>query len=333
MEVSRTKLRQAGFDWAYLDGQDFVFQTVSGLLAGGTGPGAALATGGDTVRFGIVDGNRAFYGFIDALRQNDLIKVLAEPQMVTVSGRPASFNSGGEFPIIVPQSLGTVSIEYRQYGTRVDFVPIVLGNGNLRLEVRPQVSEIDPSRSVVINSISVPALRTRWVDTAVEMKAGQTLALAGLIQQRTESQNRGIPWLADVPWFGVPFRRVQETTNEVELLIMVTPEFIEASDPEEVPPCGPGQTTTSPNDVEFYYRGYIEVPTCCEDGSCPNCQGQTGPTEMMVPEPAFPPGVPTVDDVLFEQNAQRPHKSPTKSAQRNTKPVGGRQASYPKSPP
>ena len=322
MEVSRTKLRQAGFDWAYLDGQDFVFQTVSGLLAGSTAPGEAIATGMDSVRFGVVDGNRAFYGFIDALRQNDLIKVLAEPQMVTVSGRPASFNSGGEFPIIVPQSLGTVSIEYRQYGTRVDFVPIVLGNGNLRLEVRPQVSEIDPSRSVVINSVSVPALRTRWVDTAVEMKAGQTLALAGLIQTRTESQNRGIPWLADLPYFGVPFRRVQETTNEVELLIMVTPEFIEASDPEELPPCGPGETTTSPNDVEFYYRGYLEVPKCCDGSGCPQCQGSMGPTEMLGPEQLYPHDHPTSSGQPFDRAAKRPTRTPQNNV--STKQVSGR---------
>jgi len=318
MEVSRTKLRQAGFDWAYLDGEDFVFQTVSGLLSGGTGAGELIATGQDTVRFGIVDGNRAFYGLIDALRQNDLIKVMAEPQMVTVSGRPASFNSGGEFPIIVPQSLGTVSIEYRQYGTRVDFVPIVLGNGNLRLEVRPQVSEIDPSRSVVINSVSVPALRTRWVDTAVEMKAGQTLALAGLIQQRTESQNRGIPWLADIPWFGAPFRRVQETTNEVELLIMVTPEFIEASDPEELPACGPGESTTSPNDVELYFRGYLEVPKCCDGAGCPQCQGgmdpsMMGPHELIVPEHVHPQGLPTGGGDVLDRAARQPGSPPGRS--------------------
>jgi pilus assembly protein CpaC len=288
MEVSRTKLRQAGFDWSYLDGPDFVVQSVSGLLTG-----AGIPTGGDTVRFGIVDGNRAFFGYIDALRQNDLIKILAEPQMVTVSGRPASFNSGGEFPIIVPQSLGTVSIEYRQYGTRVDFVPIVLGNGNLRLEVRPSVSEIDPARSVLINGVSVPALRTRWVDTAVEMKAGQTLALAGLIQQRIEAQNRGLPWLADLPWFGIPFRRVEETANEIELLIMVTPEFIEASDPEELPPCGPGESTTSPGDVDLYFRGYMEVPHCCENQGCLRCQGAhhgllLGPNENQLPREAEP---------------------------------------------
>ncbi len=323
MEVSRTKLRQAGFDWAYLDGEDFVTQSVSGLLQGGTTTLSRIgATSGDTLRFGIVDGNRAFYGFIDALRQNNLIKVLAEPKMVTVSGRPASFNSGGEFPIIVPQSLGTVSIEYRQYGTRVDFVPIVLGNGNLRLEVRPQVSEIDPSRSVVIGDTTVPALRTRWVDTAVEMKAGQTLALAGLIQERVESQNRGIPWLADIPYFGVPFRRVSETTNEVELLIMVTPEFIEASDPEELPPCGPGETTTTPNDVELYYRGYMEVPKCCNDGSCPQCQGGSVPTEMMVPGQAYPSEVPGMPGESYDQAARRPRSgaaAPVKSAQRTTR--------------
>ncbi len=265
-----------------------------------------------------MDGNRAFFGFIDALRQNNLIKVLAEPQLVTVSGRPASFNSGGEFPIIVPQSLGTVSIEYRQYGTRVDFVPIVLGNGNLRLEIRPKVDEIDPTRSVVLGDTSVPALRTRWVDTAVEMKAGQTLALAGLIQQRVESQNRGIPWLADIPYFGAPFRRVSETTNEVELLIMVTPEFIEASNPEDLPPCGPGETTTTPNDVEFYYRGYMEVPKCCTDGNCPQCQDGGSPTEIMGPYPQM-------EDEPYDQAARRPQQGTTapsvRSAQRTTRPA------------
>ena len=116
------------------------------------------------------------------------------------------------------------------------------------------------------------------------MKAGQTLALAGLLQTRVEAQNRGLPWLADIPWFGAPFRHVREEVNEVELLILVTPEFVEASDPEELPPCGPGESTTSPNDVELYFRGYMEVPKCCEDGSCPNCQGGGVPSEMSVPE-------------------------------------------------
>ncbi len=314
MEVSRTKLRAAGFDWSYFDNENFVVQSVSGLVAGGAVPGAIGATGGDTIRFGLVDGNRAFFGFIEALRENNLIKVLAEPTLVTTSGRPAGFNVGGEFPIVVPQSLGTVSIEYRQYGTRVDFVPLVLGNGNLRLEVRPQVSEIDPSRSVVINDISVPGLRTRWVDTAVEMKAGQTLALAGLIQTRVETEQRGIPWLADIPWFGVPFRRTREKMNEVELLIMVTPEFVSAVDPQVLPPCSVGEASTSPNDVELYYRGYMEVPKCCPDGQDSTCPTNTrseliGPVEEVVPQ-QFQPAQPQP----FDASARRSRRRPTRLA-------------------
>jgi pilus assembly protein CpaC len=290
MEVSRTKLRKMGFDWYLSTAHVSIFQNAAGLLRSAAltpGTGTVTSTGGEDLALGVVSGNTAFFGFLEALRQYNLVKVLAEPTLVTVSGRPASFNSGGEFPIIVPQSLGTVSIEYRQFGTRVDFVPIVLGNGRVRLEVRPQVSEIDPARNVTIANTTVPGLRTRWVDTAVEMNAGQTLALAGLIQTQVESENRGLPWLSDLPWFGAAFRRVEQSNNEVELLVLVTPEFVDALDPSEVPPCGPGQSTTAPNDVELYWRGYLEVPRCCNDGSCPQCRGE-GPVLSDLPPNPMP---------------------------------------------
>ena len=265
MEVSRTKLRTLGFDWAVLGEQAFLSQGVGGLINNV----GATAGGPSTVRFGIVDGNTEFYGFLEALRQNDLAKLLAEPTLTTLNGRPASFNVGGEVPVLVPQSLGTVTIEYREFGTQVDFVPIVLGNGVVRLEVRPQITELDNSLSVTVNGAVIPGFRQRRADVGVEMKAGQTLAIAGLVYNRVESQNKGIPWIADVPWFGAPFRRVSERNNEVELVIMVTPEFAEAMDPCEVPPCGPGQLTASPTDVELYYRGYLETPKSgCKDGDC-----------------------------------------------------------------
>jgi pilus assembly protein CpaC len=279
MEVSRTKLRQMGFDWANFNADDSLIVNAAGLISSySLAPGAqsVTSTGGETVAFGIVNGENAFFGFLEALRQHNLVKVLAEPTLVTVSGRPASFSSGGEFPIIVPQSLGTVSIEYRQFGTRVDFVPIVLGNGRVRLEVRPQVSEVDPSRSVTIANTTVPGLRTRWVDTAVEMNAGQTLALAGLIQNQVESENKGIPFLADLPWLGAAFRRVEEQNNEIELLVLVTPEFVDSLEPHQVPPCGPGQLTTNPCDTDLYFRGYLEVPKCCDGVGCGECQDGFG---------------------------------------------------------
>jgi pilus assembly protein CpaC len=148
------------------------------------------------------------------------------------------------------------------------------------------VSELDNANGVTLNGNRIPGLRTRWVDTAVEMQAGQTLALAGLIQTRIEAQNRGIPWLADLPWAGAAFRRVQEQQNEIELVVTVRPELVDALDPQEVPECLPGQQSASPNDVELYFRGYLEVPNCCPDGNCANCQnGAYESTSSEIPAP------------------------------------------------
>jgi pilus assembly protein CpaC len=126
------------------------------------------------------------------------------------------------------------------------------------------------------------------------MKAGQTLAIAGLVFTREDSINRGIPWLADLPWVGVPFRRVSNQRNDVELVIFVTPELCEAMDPNEVPPCGPGQLTTTPTDLELYGRGYLEVPKTGNSNAGGNCgPGGCGPGML-------PGGMPNIQD-QFEQ--------------------------------
>ena len=276
-EISRSKLRRLGHDGTFLQGSGGFFTTgVSGLIANTTNsaPGALqsiIDTGGQTVEFGIVNGGNQFFGLLDALQQNSLAKILAEPNIVAVSGRPAQFNEGGEIPIVVPQSLGTASIEFKKFGTQVDFLPIVLGNGNIRLEVRPRISELDSSNSVTLQNVQIPALTVREVDTAIEMKAGQTFALAGLIQRRTQSVNRGLPYLSDIPVLGVPFRKVEEEVNEIELLILVTPEFVDAMDPHEVPRCYPGSGTMSPDNSELYCGGHIEVPNRCNGCSPCGC--------------------------------------------------------------
>jgi pilus assembly protein CpaC len=275
MEVSRTKLRAIGFDWGNLSGNgDFVIQSAAGLVANAVSNGGGVAgTGLDTIRFGIVDNNNAFFGFLEALRANNVIKILAEPTLTAVSGRPAYFHEGGEFPILVPSGLGTTGVQYKQFGTRVDFVPIVLGNGNIRLEVRPHVSEVDPTRGVDLEGVTVPGLRDRVVETAVEMRSGQTLAIAGLIQTRTEAENIGLPFLSDLPWAGSLFRRVREDVNEIELLVIVRPELVAPLDPQQVPMQGPGERTTSPSDIDLFARGYLEVPKCCPDARCESPQG------------------------------------------------------------
>ncbi|UUO05479.1 pilus assembly protein N-terminal domain-containing protein [Blastopirellula sp. J2-11] len=309
-EVSRTKLRRLGIDWASIGSDYFVSSTAANVL----GPagvlaqpaniiaqegGNALSAANQTVQFGVLGSSTQFFGFLDALRQNNVAKLSAEPTLATISGRPASFLSGGEVPIQVASGLGTTSIEYKQYGTRVDFVPIVLGNGNLKLEVRPEVSE--PDYSVAING--TPGFRTRWVDTAVEMKAGQSFALAGLIQEKIETETRGLPYLADLPWLGAAFRRNTDSRNEVELLIIVTPELVGALNPEEVPCEYPGSSTGIVNDCELYGRGYVEVPACPPGGACIGEPGMIGPYDGENIAPG-PPVIEIVEPAAAGQSTQ-----------------------------
>jgi pilus assembly protein CpaC len=297
MEVSRTKLRSLGFDFAHFTNGDFVVSGAAGLISAFAN-GTVTSSPGANLEFGIIDGNSQFFGVLEAMRQDNLAKILAEPNLVTVSGRPAFFNVGGEFPIIVPQSLGTVSIEYKKFGTQVDFVPIVLANGSIRLEIRPRVSEIDSARSISISGVTVPGLTVREADTGVEMKAGQTLAIAGLVQERTETEARGFPWLSELPYIGAVFRRDQDVKNEIELLILVQPQLVAALDEHEIPPGGPGLATTRPSDHELFLKRYMEVPRCCLDGTCPQCRS-TGYTPGALggpgsPAEVLPPGARTV---------------------------------------
>jgi pilus assembly protein CpaC len=258
MEVSRTKLRNLGVDFSFSGSGGFFTSTAGGIIPGD-----------ETIDFGIFDGGDEFLATIEALQQNRLIKTLANPTLVTVSGRPASFNSGGEIFFQVNNGVSGSTVESEKFGTLVHFVPIVLGDGRIRLEVRPTISELDDSAP-----IGGEIFRTKIseVDTGVEMQAGQTLAIAGLIQTRVKANQRGLPYISDIPYLGVPFRRVSEEVEEIELLIFVTPEFGEAMDPHEVPPCGPGMETMSPTNCELYFQGKIEVPACGPCGASEPCR-------------------------------------------------------------
>jgi pilus assembly protein CpaC len=275
LEVSRTKINDVGFDFAGINGSSFYSNGVGGLLSGVAAGAAPAATGVATTRFGIVSGDNAFFGFIQALKQHQCAKLMAEPTLTTTSGVPAVFNNGGEFPILVPQSLGTSTVQYREFGTRVDFVPIVQADGQIQLNVRPYITERDEANSIVLAGATIPALRSRWAETTVTMAAGQTLAVAGLIFERSESSKAGTPILGDIPWVGAAFRRTRQTTNEIELLILVTPHFVEAADEGEIVG-GPGLNTRLPTDYELHVLGHVEVPVGypingrndCDDNGC-----------------------------------------------------------------
>jgi pilus assembly protein CpaC len=223
---------------------------------------------------------------LNALRDDNLSKILAEPELTTLSGRPSSFLAGGSF-YIVPQGLAASAPINVSYGTKLDYVPIVLGNGRIHLDVRPHISQIDGSLTVQ----GYPGLLEREAEAGVELQAGQTFAIAGLVQSRIDAENTGLPLLSSLPVIGALFRTVHEEVNDIELLILVTPEIVEAMDPCEVPPGGPGLNTQSPNDWELYMNGQLEVRKRCPAGEpgapCrmrtePGCM-QPPPDDGMVP--------------------------------------------------
>jgi pilus assembly protein CpaC len=287
MEVSRTKLRDLGIDWGSFTDNAFFFSSPGQLLNIGqsTVSGALPSTEGSLVGTNrlLINGGD-FEGFISALRRHDLIKFLAEPTVVATHGRPARFNVGGKVPYVVPTGNNSITVAFEEFGTSVDFLPFVVGPGRIRLEVRPEVSEPDESRSITASGISVPGFSSRYVETAVELQAGQTFAIAGLLQSRTESVTRSTPFFGELPVLGTMFRRVREQRNDIELLITVTPEIVDAMNPHEVPVGGPGLNSMSPSDHELYIKGHIEVPNLLgDDCEIPGAGYSTIPPGAIVP--------------------------------------------------
>lgn len=324
MEVQRTKLRQLGFNFL-MAGSGYYVHNGVGSLAPLSGVARTAATAGagliappallpaigasalqnSTMQFAIAGDNSVFQGFLEAIQTEQLAKILAEPVLVTTSGRPATVHSGGEFPVLVPQSFGNLSIQWREFGVRLEAVPIVLGQGRLRLDLAPEVSERDFSNSVSINGLVVPGITSRSVNTQVEMRFGETLMIGGLISNRELGTTQKIPFLGELPWIGAAFSRKSYTQGETELVILVTPQMVAPMRPHQVPEGGPGAGTAIPTDHELYLDGNLEVPRYGPD--CPGCQPGGG---MILPAGAVPAGgescEPTpVSPVLGEANRQR----------------------------
>ncbi len=267
-EVSRTKLRRMGVDWAAISHDVNLRSSIAGVISQlSASPGTIPTAGAANITFGVLSGNNQFQSFIDTLEQRDIAKLMDQPTLVAINGRAAEFLSGGEIPIQVASGLGTNSVEFRPFGTRLDLVPKILGNGRIRLEIRAEVSEVANDLS---NGSGVPGFRVRRVNTAVAMSAGHTLALAGDYREEEEAQVRGIPYLLNLPAIGLGFRREQDTRNETELVFLIKPRFVGEVTDEQLPSPQLGRQTTSPSNGELYLKGYIEVPNCGND--CPTSQ-------------------------------------------------------------
>ncbi len=276
-QVRRTKDRDFGFNFL-TNARQTVFGSIPGDLIPLQQPGVgvvstilqptqfgqalrALPSGSTGTLFGGIIGNAGgFLGFLQALESEGLAKVLAQPRLVTLSGNPASFLEGGEQAIPVPAGLGQVGVQFEEFGTRLNFLPIVLGNGRIHLEVEPEVSRLDNAAGTAIQGTIVPGRATQRIHTTVEMETGQTFVIGGLIQKVTNAGVNKVPFLGEMPFLGTFFS--QKTYNEIEteLVVMVTPHLVDPQSACQVAKVLPGQESRSPDDFELFLEGILEAP-------------------------------------------------------------------------
>ncbi|MFO0982152.1 MAG: hypothetical protein U1E76_10510 [Planctomycetota bacterium] len=199
--------------------------------------------------------------FLAALSENQYLRILAQPNLVALSGEEASFLAGGEFPIPVVQgntgSVGSsITIEWKEFGVRLKFRPVVMGDNRIRLFVAPEVSDLTDSGAVEIQGFRVPGIVTRRAETTLELRSGQMFAMAGLLNQVTSGRTSSIPLLGELPVIGPLFRSVRYTSGDTELLVLVTASLVEPTSAVEVP--YPGLTHREPSDWQLYVNGCLD---------------------------------------------------------------------------
>ena len=239
-EMSRSLTRTLGINWqslANLGKYAAIGAVTANALSAITTPPSLVGAVG--YNFNTVGHVTDINALIDALAQDQLVHVLAEPNLTAISGETASFLVGGEFPIPVAQQNNSTSIEFKQYGVSLAFIPTVSSGGRISMKVRPEVSALSSQGAVVLsasnNSIQVPALTVRRAETTVELTSGQSFAIAGLLQDSTQLNGTAVPFLGELPIIGALFRSDGFQRNETELVIVVTPYLVRPnSDPATV---------------------------------------------------------------------------------------------------
>lgn len=280
-EVSRSSLRVLGFN-AFITGKDVFGGVQPGPSSGGAfngvsiGPpsGASAAAAHLPFEFssgvgvnplvtifaGFPQANLEF--FLQALSENQYLRILAEPTLVALSGEQADFLAGGEFPIPVVQGGGniqgtSITVEYKEFGVRLKFRPTVLGDGTIRLYVAPEVSQLSDVGAVVIQGFRIPGLVTRRAQTTLELHSGQSFAMAGLLNRVSTGTSSRIPGLGDIPVVGALFRSVRYESDDTDLVVLVTASLVEPMSTATPPPL-PGVLHSDPSDWELYGLAKLE---------------------------------------------------------------------------
>lgn len=271
-EVSRTGLRTLGLDGGIVDlitnssGKVVGWSSLAMMGASGTTDGYETTSNAlswvwsnpqvqpYTFIAGIPTTYGTVLGLLRALEQSSLTKVLAQPTLVALSGQQAEMLSGGEVPIVISLQ-NSVSVDYKDYGVKMVFVPTVLEDDVIDLRVYAEVSELDQSSGVTVGSTTIPGLLTRRASSHLRIGSGMTFAMAGLLSETTSYTKNAVPLLGEIPIVGALFRTVSHERDEREMMIFVTPKLVRPLAANEVPPA-PGQTLdNNPNDFELFLMG------------------------------------------------------------------------------
>ena len=193
---------------------------------------------------------------VRALKQTGHFQSLAEPNLIAYNNREASFLAGGEFPVPIVNSLGQVTVQFKEFGVRLNFTPTIAGD-LIRLKVRPEVSELDFNNGVTLEGFRIPALQTRRAETEVELRDGQSFAVAGLIDNTAQTDRAAIPILSQLPIIGALFKSKAERQERTELLVLITPRLVRPLNPDEVPalPTMPGRFLPPGDELSEKFEG------------------------------------------------------------------------------
>ena len=244
-EIDRSAVRQLGVNLMSLPPAKNIGTISTGQFSppalGQVGSGTGGYTLGSLLNVFIFRPDINLAATIQALQTRNLLQILAEPNVLTESGKEASFLSGGEFPFPMLQSTGAgggvpaITIQFRQFGIRLNFTPTILPGDEIHLKVEPEVSSLDYSNSLTITGFTVPALAVRRVQSEMELRDGQSFAIAGLMDNRVTKTMQKIPGLGDIPLLGKIFQSESLSKNRTELLVLVTPQIVHPLPPGQVP--------------------------------------------------------------------------------------------------
>lgn len=235
-DVDRSATTQIGVNLFSLNPKGFANSTTGqfgqnpSITPGNSAGSAATTSFSDLLNIFYFNPDLNIGAFIQALQAKSLLQILAEPNLLTISGRPASFLAGGEFPFPTIQGgaggVGQITIQFKEFGIRLNFIPTVTPRGTIHLLVTPEVSSLDYSNGLTVNGFSVPGLSTRRVETEIELESGQSFVIAGLLNNQVTDQLNKVPGLGDIPVLGKLFQSRSLSKTNSELLVMVTPELV-----------------------------------------------------------------------------------------------------------